>query len=102
MDKDYAGMLHNMGGPDTGNMVPQLRRHFEGQNLCETEPTVEHQPDLWMIDERTVIQHEYDMLTPTAPDWSGSNEEAPEHEMEERPQRIQCTVHPAHATNSRI
>ena len=45
MDEDYAGMLQNMGGPDTGSMVPQLRRHFEGQNLYGPDHTEEHQTD---------------------------------------------------------
>ena len=62
VDEDYAGMLNNMGGTDTGNMIPQRRRHFEGQNLCETEPTVEHQTDMWTIDARTDTQHEYARL----------------------------------------
>ena len=35
------------------------------------------------------------------PDW-GSDVEAPEHEVEERPQLVQCTVHPTHATNNGI
>ena len=101
MDEDYAGMLQDMGGPDTGNMVPQLRRHFEGQNLYDPDHTEEHQTDMWKIDERTDTQHEYEMLTPTAPDRS-SDEEAPTHGMEERTQMIQCTVHPAHATNNGV
>ena len=45
MDEDYAGMLQNMGGPDTGSMVPQRRRHFEGQNLYGPDHTEEHQTD---------------------------------------------------------
>ena len=53
MDEDYAGMLQNMGGPDTGNIVPQLRHHFEAQNLYDPDHTEEHQTDMWKIDERT-------------------------------------------------
>ena len=82
-------MLQNMEGPDAGNMVPQLRRHFEGQNLYDADHTEEHQIEMWKIDERTTTQHEYDMLTPTAPDLS-SDEEAPAHAhgVEARPQMI--------------
>ena len=39
------------------------------------------------------------MLTPTAPYWS-SDEEAPTNEAEACPQMLQCTIHPAHATNN--
>ena len=70
-------------------------------NMCatETDGPDAQQTDMWSIDEHTDAQHEYDMLTPTAPEWS-SDEEAPTHEVEARPPMIQCTVHPAHVTNN--
>ena len=70
MDEDYEGMLQTVGGPDTGNMVPQLRHPFEQQNLYDSDHTEEHQTNMWKIDEHTDDQHEYTMLTLTAPEWS--------------------------------
>ena len=84
-------MLQNMGRPDTGNMVPQLRRHMVGAyqlNLCvtDTDRPDEQQTDMWSIDEHTDTQHECNMLQPTAPEWS-SDEDAPaqDSEVEVRP-----------------
>ena len=56
---------------------------------------------MWSIDEHTDAQHEYDMLTPTVPEWS-SDEDAPAQEVEVRPPMIQCTVHPENVTNNGI
>ena len=92
-----------MNGTDTGNMVPQLRHHFDGQNLYDPDQAEDRGTDMWQMDTHRDTQHEYSMLTPTAPDWS-SDEETPTHEVEEQPQlqMVQCTVYPAHATNSGV
>ena len=71
--------------------------------MYDPDHAEEHQTDMWKIDEHTDAQHEYEMLTPTAPDRS-SDEEAPAHVhgVEGQPQMIQCTIHPAHATDNGV
>ena len=56
---------------------------------------------MWKIDENAHEQQVYDMLTPTAPEWS-SDDDAPAQDLEVQPAMIQCTVHPAHATHSGV
>ena len=87
MDEDYASMLRTGGGPDEGNMVPQLRRHFDGQNLYDPDQPEDHGTDMWQMDTHADAQHEYDMITPTAPEWS-SDEEAPTREVEGQPEMV--------------
>jgi hypothetical protein len=99
MDEDYASMLRTRGGPDECSMVPQLRQYFDGQNLYDLDQPDGHGTDMWQMDTHTDAQHEYDMITPTAPERS-SDEEAPAREVEGQPEMVQCTVYPAHATNS--
>ena len=42
MDEDYSAMLRDMGGSDTGSMVPQLRWHMVCACLG-TEPRCDRQ-----------------------------------------------------------
>ena len=72
MDEDYAAILADMGGEDSGNMVPQLRQYMMGayqQNLQPDNEIVQ------MADESPSDTPLYEMQTPTAPVWSSDEDD---------------------------